>query len=170
MAGVKARIDVSVSAVQSGSADLGTPTMTAAAAKSLLTTEGTSTVNETDVLFSDARTIAASGTDDLDLRGTLLDAFGATINFAEVIAIYVEASGTNTNNVIVGAAASNQFVGPFGAATHTVALAPGEAFLVTNKNGWAVTAGTGDLLRIANSGAGTSVKYNIILVGRTAAA
>lgn len=170
MAGVKARIDVAISATQSGTADLGTPTMTAAATKSLLTSEGTDTVDKTDVLFSDGRTIAASSNDDLDLRGTLTDAFGAVINFAEIVAIYVEASSTNTNNVVIGGAAANQFIGPFGAATHTISLLPGQVFCITNKNGWTVTAGTGDILRIANSGAGSSVNYNIVLVGRTVAA
>ncbi len=33
--------------------------------------------------------------------------------------------------------------------------------------GWSVTAGTGDLLRLANSGAGTSVTVDITIIGRT---
>jgi hypothetical protein len=170
MAGVTAKIDITVAATQKGTGDLGTPTFDASATFGSRFTEGNVTTLNADVMFSDARTIAASSTDDLDLRGTLTDAFGATINFAEVVAIYVEAASTNTNNVVIGGAASNQFVGPFGAAAHTIALAPGEAFCMTNKAGWTVTAGTGDILRIANSAAGTSVKYNIILVGRTVAA
>ena len=31
--------------------------------------------------------------------------------------------------------------------------------------GWLVTAGTGDLLKIANGGAGSAVDYDIILIG-----
>jgi hypothetical protein len=169
MAGVKTKLDIAVAVDQTGSGDLGTPSFSAAARKTLRFVEGTAATNETDVLFSDGRTLAASASEDLDLRGTLTDAFGAVVNFAEIVMIYVEALDTNTNNVVIGGAASNQFIGPFGAGTHTIALAPGDVFCITNKAGWAVTAGTGDLLKIANSGAGTSVKYNIVLVGRTAA-
>ena len=37
-------------------------------------------------------------------------------------------------------------------------VAPGAA-------GYAVTAGTGDILKVANSGAGTGVTYDIVIVG-----
>mgnify|MGYP000488088098 CR=1 FL=1 len=61
------------------------------------------------------------------------------------------------------------FVGPFGSATHTVALPPGGNLILTAPaSGWTVTAGTGDLLRVANSGAGTSVTFDIIIIGTSA--
>jgi hypothetical protein len=170
MAGVKATINVGMQLAQTGSRNRGTQSFEDSIAFTMKFAEGTNTVDKTDVLFTDSRTIAASSNDDLDLRGVLTDALGATVNAAEIVAIYVEALTANTNNVVVGAAASNQFVGPFGAGTHSVAVGPGNCFLVTNKNGWAVTAGTGDILRIANSGAGSAVKYNIIILGRTVAA
>ena len=170
MAGVKAKLNVSISATHQGTAELGTPELTVGVNKQLVFKAGTAATDETDLMFSDNRTLAASASEDLDLRGVLLDAFGATLNFAEVTAIWVEAASTNTNNVVIGGAASNAFVGPFGAAAHTIALAPGEGVLLTNKLGWAVTAGTGDLLKVANSGAGTQVKYNIVIVGRSVAA
>lgn len=125
-------------------------------------------INQADRMFSDQRTIAASGTDDLDLTGTALqDALGVNLALARVKLIAVYAAAGNTNNVVIGGAASNQFVGPFGAATHTVAIPPNGLFVVTAPTaaGWVVTAGTGDLLRIANSGAGTSVTYDIIIFG-----
>lgn len=125
-------------------------------------------INQADRMFSDQRTIAASGTDDLDLTGTALqDALGGNLALARVKLIAVYAAAGNTNNVVIGAAAANQFVGPFGAATHMVALPPNGLFVATAPTaaGWAVTAGTGDLLRIANSGAGTSVTYDIVIFG-----
>jgi hypothetical protein len=170
MAGVKANIDLSISATQEGTADLGTPSINVAVSRSHKYTNGTLATDQTDVLFSDRRTLAASANEDLDLRGTLVDSLGQTINPAEIVAVFVEAASTNTNNVIVGGAATNTWVGPFGAATHTLSLAPGEFILLSNKAGWGVTAGTGDLLRIANSAAGSSVNYNIIIIGRSAAA
>lgn len=125
---------------------------------------------QADKMFSDTRTVAASSNDDLDLAGTLTDNFGATLTFAKVMAIYVKASPENTNNVVLGGAASNAFVGPFSSATDKLALKPGASVIIKDETatGWAVTAGTGDLLRIANSGAGSSVSYDIVIIGRSA--
>lgn len=123
---------------------------------------------QADLIWGDTRTIAASGTDDLDLRGVLTDDFGAVLNIVELVALLVFASAANVNNVILGNAAANGFIGPFGAATHTIAIKPGGFKMWYDPAGWAVTAGTGDLLRVANGGAGTSVDYSILIVGRSA--
>jgi hypothetical protein len=169
MAGVTASIDLGISVSQSGTRNRGSHSFQDSAVFAMKFKAGNAATDQTDVLFSDSRTIAASSNDDLDLRGSLSDALGATVNAAEIVAIYVEAVSGNINNVVVGGAPSNAFVGPFGAATHTIAIQPGQCFLSTCKNGWAVTAGTGDILRIANSGAGSSVTYNIFILGRTIA-
>lgn len=125
---------------------------------------------QADLLFSDRRTIAASGTDDLDLAGSLQDAFGQTITFARVKAIMVAADAANTNDVVVGASATNTFVGPFGSATHTIKVQPGNAFSIgaIGATAWPVTATTADLLRVANSAGGTSVTYEIAILGASA--
>jgi len=126
--------------------------------------------NQADKVWSDTRTITASGTDDIDLAGVLLDAFGAALTFAKVKLIAVAAYAANTNNCVVGAAAATQFVGPFGAATHTVAVAPGGFFCITRPDaaGWAVGAGASDLLRVTNSAGGTSVTYDVVILGTSA--
>lgn len=116
--------------------------------------------------FSDSRVIAASGSENLDLAGALSSALGTTITFATVKAILIRAKATNANNVVVGPSASNGFLGPFADASDRVAVKPGGSFLVTAPDaGWAVTAGTGDLLTVANSGAGTEVGYDIVVIG-----
>jgi hypothetical protein len=126
--------------------------------------------NQADKVWSDTRTITASGTDDIDLAGVLTDAFGAGLTFVKVKIIAVSAASGNTNNVVVGNAAATQFQGPFGAVTHTVAVAPGGLFLVARADaaGWPVGAGTSDLLRVTNGGAGTSVTYDIVIIGTSA--
>src|SRR5690348_4579425 len=53
-------------------------------------------------VFTDQRTIAASGSENLDLAGSLTDALGATLTFAVVKAIWIKADPGNTNNVIIG--------------------------------------------------------------------
>jgi hypothetical protein len=139
-----------------------------AAARALQTGVG---AGQADQMWFDQRQIAASGNEDLDLTGTALqNALGVNIGLARVKALIIEALGTNINNLIVGNAAANPWVGPFGAGTHTVQVRPGGllAMFCSDITGWAVVAGTGDLLRVANSGAGTAVDYKIIVVGATA--
>lgn len=123
--------------------------------------------NQADRLFSDTRTLAASATEDLDLAGVLTDAFGATLTFARIKLMYIAAAAANTNNVIVGGAAATQFASWVGAATHTVTVRPGGLLLLAAPDATAYTVGAGasDFLRIGNSAAGTSVTYDIVLVG-----
>lgn len=128
---------------------------------------GNAALGKADLFYSATRTLAASGTEDLDLAGVLTNAFGATFTASELMAIVVEAATGNTNNVVVGGASSNAFLGPFGAAAHTLAVKPGQYVALIDNQGWAVTAGTGDLLKIANSSSGTPVTYTITVIGRS---
>lgn len=131
---------------------------------------------QVDKVFSDTRTLSASATEDLDLAGVLLDAFGAAITFVRVKGLLVSASASNTNNVIVGAnAASNAWgtlFGPVGASGGTITLRPGAFFCAgvgaADATGWVVTAATADLLHVTNSAGGTSVTYDVVIVGCSA--
>src|ERR1700759_3160663 len=125
---------------------------------------------QADRIFHDQRTIAPSANDDLDLAGVLIDVFGAAVTFAHIRGLIIAAEAGNTNNVVVGNAASNGFITWVGAATHTVTVRPGcfLALCATDATSYAVTAATADLLRVANSGAGTSVTYDVILIGASA--
>src|SRR5437899_185982 len=73
---------------------------------------------QADKIWHDNRTLTASSTEDLDLAGVLVDAFGATLTFARIKGLIVYASPANTNNVVVGNSASG-IVGWFGANTHS---------------------------------------------------
>ncbi len=116
-------------------------------------------------MWHDQRTLTASATENLDLAGSLVNAFGVTITFATLKFIYVRANTANTNDVQVQRASSNG-VPLFMAASGGIALSPGEIFLYFSPTlGKTVTASTGDLLTITNSAGGTSVTYDIILVG-----
>jgi len=129
-------------------------------------TDGTA-AGKADLIFHDTRTIGGAP-DDLDLAGALVDAFGATLTFVKIKSITVVAYSTNVANVVVGAAAANQFVGPFGAATHTLAVKPGGKLhtdVGKTDLGFAVTAGTGDVLRFSGT---NGDKYDVIIVGTSA--
>ncbi|CAM5376651.1 hypothetical protein SCALM49S_02945 [Streptomyces californicus] len=73
--------------------------------------------------------------------------------------------------MVVGAASSNPWATLLGA-THTLTVRPGGFVAVgtgvADAIGYAVTASTGDLLKIANSGAGSAVTYDIHIIGASA--
>lgn len=148
--------------------DLSTPVDTLTKKTRIELANGTA-ANAADLCFHDTRTVAASGTDALDLAGSLAGPFGASQVFVEVRAVLVSASASNTNNVRVNRPASNG-VPLFLAAGDGMDVPPGGVFL------WCcpadakvtVTAGTGDLLNIDNSGAGTSVTYDVVIIGCSA--
>lgn len=162
---VSATINIDVTGTLSGTNDLGSPRMPFSLNEIVSFTPG-SAAGQANLVFPDTRTIAASGNDDIDLSGVLSGVFGGTLAFTAVRAIIIRASAANTNNLVIGNAPSNQFLGPLGAAAHTLAIRPGDELVLTARNaGWTVTAGTGDILRIANGGSGTSVTYDIIIIG-----
>jgi hypothetical protein len=115
-------------------------------------------------VFADTRTLAASATENLDLSGSLTDAFGAVLAFTKVKAILVKAHVTNVNAVVLGGAGSNPFVGPWGA-TGTQTVQPGGVAFYADPVGFDVTPATGDLLKVLNGGSGTGVDYDVVIVG-----
>jgi len=123
--------------------------------------------NQAQKIWTDTRTINASSSDDLDLSGVLTDIYGNVLSLTIVKAIVIKAAAANVNDVVVGGAASNQVASIFNAVTEKIKVKPGGLFVIVapDVNGYAVTAGTADLLRIANGGAGTSVDYTAVIVG-----
>lgn len=126
---------------------------------------------QADKVFHDRRTLAASAAEDLDLAGVLLDAFGAAITFVRVKGLFITAAAANVNNVVVGADATAPWATLLNA-TGTITLRPGASFAAmagaADGTAYAVTATTADMLQVANSAAGTSVTYDIIIVGSSA--
>ena len=161
-------VRAAISAVLEGSPDLGQANYELPFQADIKLLSGTAD-GKSDLIFTDQRTIAASGDEDLDLAGVLTDPLGVALTFIEVTAILVRAASGNANDVQISPAAVNGFSGPFGDASDVVSVQPGGAALFAAPNaGWPVTAGTGDLLNIANGGGGTSVTYDIVIVGRSA--
>lgn len=138
-------------------------------AASLGMTTGTG-AGQADKIFADTRTISASSNDDLDLAGVLVDALGATITLARVKALFVRASAANTNTLIMGGGASNPVTTILGGTTPTLTIRPGGVFFLaaTEATAYAVTAATADILRFTNGGAGSSVTYDVVIIGSSA--
>lgn len=162
---VTGRITTAFQATETAAFDLGSVSFPAALNSSYTYTSGTGN-NQIQVLWSDTRTLAASATENLDLAGVLATAIGGTFTTTAVKGVVITALAANTNTVVVGGAASNTWTGLFVDATDKIAVRPGYTFVIAGgSTGYAVTAGTGDILTIANGGAGTSVTYSIAIIG-----
>lgn len=158
------RLGLTLSSELTAAFDLASGTVPLTLARQFNWPSGTA-ADQADTIFHDQRTIAASGTDDLDLAGVLTNPFGATATFADVRLILIAAAAANINNVVVGGDANALLFG--GAAAHTVTVRPGGMFLLAARDatGYVVTPSTGDILQVANSGAGTAVTYDVVIIG-----
>jgi hypothetical protein len=99
----------------------------------------------------------------------LTDAFGVVVAGVELVAMLVTADAANTNDVVVGAAANPVLL--MGGTTPTFSVKPGGwwGFAAPNAVGQAaITNATADGIKVANSGAGTSVTYSIFILARSA--
>ncbi|MBK3631565.1 hypothetical protein JHN52_01035 [Streptomyces sp. MBT97] len=163
-------LGISVSSELTQAAGLGTGSVKSNLTGSVSLASGTG-AGKADKVYQGRRTLAASASEDLDLAGVLLDAFGSAITFVRVKGLFIKASAGNTNNVVVGAASSNQWATLLNT-TGTITLRPGTSLGVVagaaDAIGYAVTASTGDLLKVANSSSGTSVTYDICIIGASA--
>lgn len=159
--------------VQTGSNDFGSDSFSPVIKQALTLASGTG-ANQADLLFVDERSVAASTNDDIDLAGALSDAFGSTITFAELAAILIinapRSGSANTSDLTIGAG-SNPFVGFLGGTSPTIGpIKPGGFVFIGSPDAagiGTVTAGTGDILRIAN-GSGATANYQIAIIGRSA--
>jgi hypothetical protein len=162
------KLTVSLSSTQTNPLDLATGQTPLSYVKSMVLSSGTA-ANQADRIFHDQRTLAASATEDLDLAGVLTDSFGAAITFARIKALLITAAAGNTNVVNLTRTAVNG-VPLFTAAGDGISILPsgGFAWWSPGATGVVVTPGTGDLLTVANGGAGTSVTYDVVIIGASA--
>lgn len=133
--------------------------------------DGTS-ADQCDKIWHDQRVITTGANDDLDLTALTNSIFGSTvtINFVKVKSILIVNTSTTAGDELkLDSSVTNGFLGPFnGSNTSKIEIGPDSACLLSSKkDGWAVTAGTGDILRINNPNAG-SVTYKIVIVGTSA--
>ena len=164
-AGVRGQVQAGFNGIYLGTNALGPVHATINDVAAINLVEGVST-GQADKMFADNRTEAASSNESLDLYGSLTDPTGGTLNFVTIKAIYIKASCNNTNDVLLGGAASNAFYGPFNASTDIVAIRPcGVLMIFAPNTGWAVNSSTAHLLKLANSSSGSGVNFDIIILG-----
>lgn len=163
---VTAQLSASLIGTQTSALDLGTPKAQQTLSWLQAFASGTAAF-QADLLWTDTRTLTASSTENLDLAGGLIDPFGVIIAFARVRAMVIAADPGNANTVVVGGAASNAWATWLGGTTPTVTVRPGGLLVVAapDATGFTVAGATGDILKVANGGGGTSVIYSIALLG-----
>jgi hypothetical protein len=154
-----------ISGTVTGSNDAGALAIEIDEGASKTLSDGTG-AGQANKVYVDDFTIAASGTLDFDLAGSLVDVLGVPVVFTAIKEILIVAADGNTNNVVMGPGTS-PFLGPLGGTTPTVSVVPGGHLKLSNPSaaGWPVAAGSADILRLANSSAGTSVSGTITIVG-----
>lgn len=166
MSALQATLVLTLTGLQSQGLDLGTATFPLRVARRQDFANGAG-ANQASQLFSDRRTVAAATVDSLDLSGSLVNVYGESVAFTKIKGLMLVASSENVPDLIVGGAASNAWVGPFGDATHTLRLTPGGILLLTapDADGYAVTAGTADILALENEDADDAATYDVVLWG-----
>lgn len=165
------KLTVNLSAALTSAQDLASASVPLSLRQIVELADGTG-AGHADRIFHDRRTLAASTSESLDLAGGLTDPLGASLTFARIKLMLIRAAAANTNNVLVGGAASNGFATFTADPTDKLVVRPGTTLLLATSDidatGYAVTAATGDLLQVANSAAGTPVTYDIVLIGASA--
>jgi hypothetical protein len=125
-------------------------------------------VDEADQVWESLnRALADGAAETLDLSGSLENEQGETVAFTKVKGILIHNKSTVATSILsVGAAASNQFVAPFGDASDLVKVRPGGLLFLwaPDATAYACAAGSTDNLKIANAAGGAAV-YDIRIVG-----
>lgn len=163
-----AMLQMIFTASQTNSNALGGAIFAPALNKKLDFANGTAS-GQADIVFTDERTVNAASNDDIDLAGVLSDAFGGTITAAEVVGIVIVAAAANGNALSVGGG-SNPWITAWLATGDGIKVFPNGVFCNFAYDAvglGTVTAGTGDILRVANAG-GAACTYKIVILARTA--
>lgn len=125
--------------------------------------------NESDMVYSVSTTVGTGAPDNYDLAGSLASLLtGSTLTYAEVTAVVViNESTTPGESISVGGGITNPISSMWGAAGDLAVVGPGGVFVLTSPiDGYSITGGSADILRINTTAA--SVGYRLIIIGRSA--
>lgn len=123
-----------------------------------------------NMFYVDEIPIAAGATVNLDVSGALTDVFAASVTFTKIRLLYVELLSTETStgeSISVGGHASAACASFFGDVSDKIKVRLGGCLQLTCKDAtaYAVTATTGDMLKITNNDAVNPVIVRIGLAG-----
>jgi len=162
-ASLSTRVTVTVAPTLTSTVGLAETSATAKALVDFTLAAGTG-ANQADSVYTASATITTGATLSLDLKGSMVDAFGAAFTPSKLRLVYISSRSSNTTNLTLFGNAASPLI--LSVATTTATLTPGDTFLVTRRAtaGITVTTATGDIVDIVN-GAGASAIVDIVLVG-----
>ncbi len=143
---------------------------------SLTLGSGTGANGTADLKYSALYTIAGGATQNIDLAGSLVDRFGATLTFARIKCIHIRVLGTaddaaSTGGPVEVGGGSNPLVNWISAGTAKVKVG-GTAgrqgcfhLSCDDAVAYAVTPGTGDILTLTNDHGSNPVKVAVVIIG-----
>lgn len=126
-------------------------------------------LDQADIIWIDKDRILNATTEEIDLSGSLSDVWGDGVVFAKVNGLYIHNKQTTAGETLkVGGAAANAFL-LFDDATDIYTIGPDGTLFISEPSlaGKAVTAGTGDLLKL-DAGATANLTFDIVIWGRSA--
>lgn len=161
-------IDTRLTGSLTSTADMSTPTAAFDTNQRKTLSSGVG-ANQADFYWSDERTVTTGATDSLDVAGALTSLLGGTVTFARIKGIRLrnsQASGVANTTALTLARPAANGVPIFDAASDSITIGADGEILLSNPTaaGWAVTAGTGDLISVVNA-AGASNTYRIEIWG-----
>jgi hypothetical protein len=132
-------------------------------------TNGTA-INTIDLVYVTSGTLAASGTLNVDLAGSVTNFFGTTLTFARVKVMYLENTTDTSSSAIAFGNHAAPLVNWISAATSTVAVRNGGCLFLCapDATAYAVTATTADGLKLTNSDGTNSATYKLCIAGASA--
>lgn len=166
---LKTSLQIAISGLLQDALDLSTPQdkLSKSFRDNLATGAGK---DQADLMWHDTDTLNSgnSYSIDIDLAGTLTDGLGDTVTFAKVklIAIFNKATQAGFTLNVGGDATETAFINWVANFSDEVVVGPGGCFLLFNPSlaGYAVTAGSGDILQIANSDS-HEIEFDVVIIG-----
>lgn len=131
-------------------------------------TDGT-TIDKADIIWIDQNRVLNATAENIDLAGSLTDVYGDAAAFVKVNGIYIHNKQTAVGETLkVGGASSNAFL-LFDNSSDIRSVGPDGKFCIIEPSlaGIAVTAGTGDILKL-DAGATANLTFDIVIWGRSA--
>lgn len=135
-------------------------------AKTLSIADGTGS-GQADQVYTDAGTLAASGTAVIDLAAPLTNPAGQDIKFTDLKVLMFFSDSANQDTISIGPnGALNPLNAWFSSSAQNIRLNPGSSALLTSSpTGWAVTENSADKFLITNDDASNTADYELVIIG-----
>jgi hypothetical protein len=127
-------------------------------------------LNQADTLYVSYGTLGASGALNIDMTGALFDIFGNSVAMARVKSMHIViTTATPATSVLVGNG-TNPLLNWVGAGSHTIRIRNGGCFCLSapDATAYAVTASTGDILKLLNEDGVNTATYQVAFMGSSA--